>query len=140
MIQEIKLSKYIEEYGENWADELPENCPPEEVCISQGCTFYRYIANDSEIEERDWLNHIKRYPKIHFEGEKKIMAAGLSLQDDIDNARNNLLLPLIRKNYKGLASINLLPVDGVLKQTTNDVHHYTWWRTNSCDLTKAQIV
>ena len=57
-----------------------------------------------------------------------------------DNAKRNLKLPLIKKKYKGLAAITLVEEDGVLKQTTNDVHHYTWWRTNSCNLTKAKVV
>ncbi len=140
MLNSYTLAQYIEMYGESWADEMPDNCPPENICISSNETFYRYTENEGTIVERDWLNHINRYPNIHFEGKKKILAAGLSLQDDLDNAKRNLKLPLIKKKYKGLAAITLVEEDGVLKQTTNDVHHYTWWRTNSCNLTKAKVV
>lgn len=140
MLNETTLTQYIEIYGEDWADEMPENCPPEEICISNHDTFYRYIANKDTIDERDWLNHIKRFPNIHFDGNKKILAAGLSLQDNLDNARRNLKLPHIRKHYCGLAAITLIEEDGVLKQTTKDIHHYTFWRTNRCNLTKAELV
>ena len=140
MLSRSTLTQYIEIYGEDWADEMPENCPPEDICTSDNDTFYRYTANEGAIDARDWLNHINRYPNIRFEGEKKILAAGLSLQDDLENARRDLKLPFIKKKYKGLAAITLLAEDGVLKQTTNNIHHYTWWRTNSCNLTKAAVV
>lgn len=39
MIVEIKLADYISNYDDNWADELPENCPPEDVSISNGDLF-----------------------------------------------------------------------------------------------------
>ena len=140
MLHETTLTQYIEIYGEDWADEMPENCPPEDIYTSNDNIFYRYTANESAIDKRDWLNHINRYPNIHFDGDKKILAAGLSLQDNLDNARRNLKLPQIKKHYSGLAAITLVEEDGVLKQTTNDVHHYTWWRTNRCNLNKAEMV
>lgn len=30
MLHQTTLTQYIEIYGEDWADEMPENCPPED--------------------------------------------------------------------------------------------------------------
>ena len=75
MLNETTLTQYIEIYGEDWADEMPENCPPEDIYTSDNNIFYRYTANESAIDKRDWLNHINRYPNIHFDGDKKILFA-----------------------------------------------------------------
>ena len=58
MLNRYTLTQYIEMYGESWADEMPDNCPPENICISSNETFYRYTENEGTIVERDWLNHI----------------------------------------------------------------------------------
>lgn len=58
MIKEIKLVTYIKEYGEHWADELPENCPPEDVCVADGDVFYRLTRNKDNIVPDDWQNNL----------------------------------------------------------------------------------
>ena len=44
MLQKFKLEAYIKLYGEHWADVLPENCPPEEVCTADNDVFYRFTC------------------------------------------------------------------------------------------------
>lgn len=61
MIEEIRLSDYISKYGDNWADNLPENCPPEDVSISNGDLFYRFTRRDDVITDDDWKNHLQLF-------------------------------------------------------------------------------
>lgn len=136
MLEEIKLSKYIEVYGEHWADELPENCPPEDVCVSKGDVFYRLTQNEDRIIPQDWFNYLTLFPG-RFKGRSLIKASGLSLFDSIDSLENTRKLPSL-KDKKGTAQISLIPKDGVIINTAG--HHYTWWRTTNCDLTKAHNI
>lgn len=141
MIQEIKLSDYINEYGEHWADEMPPNCPPEDVCVSHGDVFYRMTRNEDRIVPEDWLNYLTLFPHKKYSAGGLILAAGLSLVNSRDAAEKKMKLPYIkRQGFKGLATISIIQEDGVVLQTTNDTSHYTWWRTSMCDLAKTEIV
>ncbi len=140
MIQPIKLSDYINMFGDHWADDLPENCPPEDVCIAGGEDFYRFTQEEDTIREEDWFNHLVLIPNNHFTDEQRVLASGLSLVDSLDAAEKKLLLPAMKKKFKGIACISLIPEDGVILQTGCHLHHFTWWRTTMCDLSKAQIV
>lgn len=140
MIEDIKLADYITSYGENWADVMPANCPPIEVSISHGDTFYRFTEKEDVISPNDWLNQLMLHPKNTFTNAVKILAAGLSMCNDLNDAKRQLNLPYIKKKFKGLAQISLDPEDGVIKQTSDNQHHYTWWRTKTCNLNKAQMV
>lgn len=141
MIQEIKLAEFIDKYGEQWADEMPENCPPDDVCIADNEVFYRFTKKADVIEPRDWLNHRNLFPKREWTKEELILASGLSLFDTPERFLRERKLPGVKRlPWKGLAKIALIPSDGVVLQTTKDTHHYTWWRTALCNLEKAELV
>ncbi len=139
MITDIKLSSYIERYGEKWADDLPDNCPPEDVCVCSGELFYRYTINRDYIVPEDWNNYLKLFPGKTFSDNQRIFAAGLSLLHDKETAVNKTKLPGVRNQFNGIAAIPLEPEDGVVLQSYKQ-HHYTWWRTIMCNLSKAQII
>lgn len=140
MIQKIKLTAYIKQYGEHWADELPENCPPEDVCIAIHEVFYRLTRRNDAIVPEDWYNHLTLYPQIDFGG-RRVLAAGLSLWNSPERLLKERKLPVFKKNRcRGLAKIILIPEDGVVLQTGHENHHYTWWRTAMCNLAKAELV
>ena len=139
MIQEIKLSSYIESYGEHWAEALPENCPPEDVCIATDDVFYRFTLNEDSLVSADWHNHLTLFPDKAFTEQEKILASGLSMMDELESARKKLKLPGM-KRFKAIAQISLVPEDGVILQTGCKIHHFTWWRTTMCNLAKASIV
>lgn len=140
MIQEIKLKAYIEQFGEHWADELPKDCPPEDVCIANNDDFYRLIHQTDNIIPEDWLNTIKEQPKRKFSPEQIIYAAGMSVLDNLEVAKDKLKMPFMKnKGLTGVAKISLNPEDGVVKQTFRE-SHYTWWRTTMCNLEKAETI
>lgn len=140
MIKDIKLAAYIKKYGEHWADEMPENCPPEDVCIADNDVFYRFTKNEDTISPVDWQNYRTLFPKRSWTTEELILAAGLSLSDNPDRFLRERKLPGVKKRkWKGIAKISLIPEDGVILQTMSE-HHYTWWRTTMCDLEKAELI
>ena len=141
MLQEIKLAMYIEQYGDHWADELPENCPPEDVCTAEGDVFYRFTKNIDCIVPEDWYNHLTLFPEREYSADRRILAAGLSLWNTEERILKEKKLPIFRKiKCDGLAKISLIPEDGVILQTTKEIHHHTWWRTTMCNLAKAESV
>ena len=140
MLQEIKLAAYKKQYGEHWADELPENCPPEEVCIANNDVFYRLIHHTDHTTPEDWQNTITEQPKRKFTPEQIIYAAGMSVLNTEEVARDKLKMPFMKnKGLIGVAKISLIPEDGVVLQTFYE-SHYTWWRTTLCNLEKAELI
>ena len=83
MLKEDKLSHYVETYNIEWADSLPENCPPEDVLIPEEEEFYRLLLNEDKIVEEDWKSYAELYPNRNY-GPKIIFASGLSV-----NKNNN---------------------------------------------------
>ncbi len=141
MIQHIKLAAYISEYGEHWADELPENCPPEDVCVTNEDVFYRLVKYEDHIEPSDWQNYLTLFPHRKYSPEDRIFAAGLSMFDNQGAAEKRKNLPIMKRlGLNSLAKISLCPEDGVILQTYKDRSHYTWWRTTMCDLEKAELL
>jgi hypothetical protein len=140
MITALKLELYIQEHGDNWADKMPDNCPPQDVSVADEEVFFRMIRHDSIIVDEDWFNHLVLFPNKHYSSEDKILAAGLSVNNNLEDIRNKIKLPKLRKYFKGLAKISLIPEDGVILQTGEERSHYTWWRTKMCDLTKAELL
>jgi len=140
MIQEIKLTAYLKKYGEHWADKLPENCPPEDVCIADNDDFYRLIHHKDHATPEDWLNTITEQPQRKFTPEQVVYAAGMSVLDNLEVAKDKLKMPFMKnKGLTGIAKISLVPEDGVVMQTFYDSHH-TWWRTTMCNLEKAETI
>lgn len=139
MIQDIKLASYIETYGTHWADVLPDNCPPEDVCIANEDVFYRFTLNEDSIVAADWQNHLTLFPDKLFSEQEQIVASGLSMMDELDAARKKMKLPGM-KRFRAIAQISLVPEDGVILQTGCRIHHFTWWRTTMCNLTKARLI
>ena len=106
MLEEIKLKDYIKKYGEHWADVLPEGCPPEEVCIANGDDFFRLVHHPDHTTPEDWLNNITEQPKRKFTPEQIIYAAGMSVLNNVEMAKDKLKMPLMKN--KGLKGIVIL--------------------------------
>lgn len=137
MLKKDKLSHYIETYQIEWADPLPENCPPEDILIPEEEEFHRLLFNEDKIVEDDWKPYTQLHPDQSYIGEKLILANGLSLIKDVNFSRLKKLSNM--KRFKGIALIKLNPTDGVLKKTGGK-DHYTWWRTTLFDTDKAEII
>lgn len=138
MLKEDTLSNYKKAYQIEWANTLPENCPPEHILIPEEEEFYRLILNKDHIVEEDWKTYSELFPDKKYPPQLMSLASGLSLTKNGD-FKELKKLP-IAKRHKGIAKIKLNPTDGVLQKTGNDNNHYTWWRTTSFDPDTAEII
>ena len=137
MLKEDKLSHYIETYKIEWADSLPENCPPQDVLVPEEEQFYRLLLNEDIIVDEDWKSYAELYPGKKYSGDQLILASGLSIfnTSDLSNLKK---LPSMRR-FKGVARIKLYPTDGVLKKTGR-ANHYTWWGTTAFNADNVEII
>lgn len=132
---ETKLKDYLAGYSEQWMDSLPEGAPPEVVLVPNNDVFYRITLGNSLTNE-DLISYLQKWPE-KYQGEAKIFASGVSVFDDLNAAKRKMKLPALR-NHKGIAKLTLYPADGVVKKSFGK-YHYTWWRTQSFDLSKAEM-
>jgi hypothetical protein len=118
-----------------WFEELPKDCPPKEA-FSPGNSFYR--IGSIPPADNDFWSHRKRFPYRFFQV-SECVAHSLSVFDDREAVeRLQRLLPAMRG--KPLLKLDLIASDGMIQQTGNDPHHFSWWRSTQFDLQTIKIV
>ena len=119
----------------NWYEELPLNCPPEEASAPKA-TYFR--LGSIPPDDSDFWSHRLRFPHKQFQV-SECVARSLSIFDD-QNAAERLkrLLPAMR--LKPIFEIDLTKKDGLVQQTGNDPHHFSWWRSTEFDLKTIKIL
>ncbi|MBP5561011.1 MAG: hypothetical protein J6X70_04330 [Muribaculaceae bacterium] len=138
MLTPDTLENYERTHQIEWADELPEGCPPSEILIPDSDEFYRFILDAEQISEDDFKSYLELYPDKNYQGNRAVKASGLSVYDTYpDETTRNL--PGLRK-FKGVAKLILSSNDGVLMKSGHDEHHYTWWRSKSFDISTATMI
>lgn len=125
------IKDYQRRYNVTWAQKMPEGCPPENILVATEHHFYRYALHTERYTSDDFKTYAELNPDKDW-GEMLPLAVGLSVIDNEKKARKNLKLPFM-KQFKGIISLTLNPMDGVVKQTGVHLSHYTWWRTTSFD-------
>jgi hypothetical protein len=119
----------------NWYEELPPNCPPEEASIPNDMYFR---LGSIPPDDSDFWSHRRRFPAKKFHV-NECVARSLSVFDDLTAAeRLKNLLPTMRS--KPIFQIDLTEKDGLIQQTGNDEHHFSWWRSTEFDLSKIKIL
>jgi hypothetical protein len=137
MLKNDRLDNYLKHYNIEWAVELPEGCPPQEILVPENERMYRLTLNTDKVTEDDFKSYMEMFPEKKYTGNLKVMAAGLSLIST--NKPQSIILPMMKKFY-GIAELILNPEDGVLLQTGKNPEHYTWWRTKKFDINSAKII
>ena len=138
MLIATTISEYLAQYPVQWKNEMPDGCPPLDVLIPDGHTFFRYTLFAARCEETDFLTYRQLNPDRDW-GELLPLASGLSVINSLEKARRNLKLPMLRK-YKGIAELVLNPTDGVVQQTGVHLSHYTWWQTTSFNMNHVKML
>lgn len=137
MLQESSLSDYLNEVQAVWVPEMPEGVPPQDICIPHEHPLYRLVKNiPATVDDfvtyheldsnRDWGNNY-------------VCSFALSMFDDLDKARKLKKIPSLRDS-KAIVKIVLNPEDGVVKQTSKNTFHYSWWKTRNFDIKSAETV
>jgi len=118
----------------NWFEELPSDCPPDEA-FPPDDTFFR--LGSIPPDDSDFWSHRRRFPHKVFQVSECI-ARSLSVFDDHESVlRLKRLLPSMRS--KPVFQVDLTEKDGLVQQTGNDMHHFSWWRTTEFDLNTIKI-
>lgn len=118
-----------------WFEELPPECPPEDASAPKA-TYFR--LGSIPPEESDFWSHRRRFPHKKFQV-SECVARSLSIFDDRDAAaRLKQLLPTMRS--KPVFQLELMEADGLVQQTGNDLHHFSWWRSTAFDLATIKIL
>ena len=138
MLKTYTISDYCKEYNPEWACAMPQGCPPDDIQVPFEHPFFRLAQDPTKVSDKDFMSYAELDEKRSW-GEMLPLAVGLSLIDNEAKARKNLKLPMFRQ-YKGIISLVLNPKDGVVKQTGIHRSHYTWWRTNTFQLSNAKIL
>ena len=138
MLTRDTLENYEKAHQIEWANELPEGCPPAEILIPSGDVFFRLIYDAEQISEDDFKPYLELYPDKHYDGYQKVKASGLSVFDTIPDASLRRLPNM--KKFKGVAKLVLTAEDGVLMKSGPNEHHYTWWRSKTFDISTATII
>ena len=138
MLKPYKIAHYISQYKPEWTCMMPEGCPPEDILVCEAHPFYRLARQADTYTEDDFKTYAETDPVRNW-GEMLPLAVGLSLIEDEAKARRNLKLPLFRR-YQGIIALTLQPTDGVVKQTGAHLSHYTWWRTQSFQMSNLKMI
>lgn len=119
----------------NWYEQLPPNCPPEEASLPEA-TYFR--LGSIPPDDSDFWSHRQRFPHKKFHV-SECVARSLSIFDDQEAAeRLKRLLPAMR--LKPIFQLDLTEKDGLVQQTGNDSHHFSWWRSTEFDLEIIKIL
>jgi len=119
----------------DWYEELPPHCPPEEAW-SPEAIFFR--LGSVPPDDSDFWSHRQRFPHKVFQVSECI-ARSLSVFDDqVAAERLKRLLPSMRS--KPVFQIDLTEKHGLVQQTGNDQHHFSWWRSTEFDLSMIKIL
>jgi hypothetical protein len=112
-----------------WAETLPENCPPTESKQPNGEKYYR-LVNSIPPNLADFDSHRKKFPTKAF-NVSECIARAASLIRDRETALNKTRIG----NQQGMKVVSLsLPSDsGAVAKTGRDPHHWSWWRRASFD-------
>ncbi len=119
----------------NWYEQLPPNCPPEEASAPKA-PYFR--LGSIPPDDSDFWSHRRRFPNKVFHVSECI-ALSLSVFDSQETAEKlKRLLPAMRS--KPIFQVNLTEKDGLIEQTGNDSHHYSWWRSTEFKLSTIKII
>lgn len=108
-----------------WAEDLPPNCPPQSAIAPKNETFYRLVKQFPPTKE-DFYSHRKLYPKKHF-NTNECRIHSLSIFSHLEECTKLLKLPLHK--HKNIIQLILPPESGVILQTGSNSTHYSWWKT-----------
>ena len=119
----------------HWLEELPSDCPPDEAFPAE-ITFFR--LGSIPPDDSDFWSHRRRFPNKVFNADECIIRS-LSVFDEIAAIKRlKKLIPFMRS--KPIFQVDLTEKDGLVQQTGNDLHHFSWWRSTEFDLNTIKIL
>ena len=112
----------------NWAEDLPEECPPSDARKPNNEVYYRLVSVFPP-SEKDFWSHRKIFPKRIFKTSECI-ARACSLSSTLKYCQDLTKLPGFVDKQK-IVEIKLTPSSGLIKQTGDGKCHFSWWRAHN---------
>lgn len=122
----------------NWTEELPNKCPPDNAFDPNRMTFFR-LAKTNPVTEDDFLSKRATSPTIVFPNVNECIARSLSVWNNFEKCINILKLPIHKNKRQIVMQLNLQTGDGLVLKTFKP-NHYSWWRTTNYDITLTPII
>ncbi len=119
----------------NWSESLPLDCPPLEAFVPKE-PYFR-LGSVPPSDSCFW-SHRQRFPhRVFYVSE--CVARSLSVFNDNEGAKRvKNIVPNLRN--KPIFQVDLTEEDGLVPQTGNDIHHHSWWRSITFNLSKIKIL
>lgn len=119
----------------NWYEELPPDCPPEEA-FAPGAIYFR--LGKIPPDESDFWSHRKRFPDKFFQT-TECVARSVSVFDSMEAVEKlKRSFPMMAK--KLIYQIDLMPKDGLVLQTGEEEHHFSWWRSTQFEMASIKKI
>jgi len=122
----------------NWSEQLPDKCPPDNAIVPDGSIFYRLCKSDPPTEI-DFNSKRALHPTQLFKNVSECQARSLSVWNDLGECLNIVKLPCHRKKQPIVMQLALKSGDGLILQTFNP-NHFSWWRTQSFDIALVAVI
>lgn len=120
----------------NFYEELPDQCPPKDASEQNNKAYYR-LCLESPAGENDFLSHRALNPKQRY-SVPECRTRSLSVFRSPAKVKNLQKSGRFKKKTTFVGKVTLTNQDGVVKQTGN-AGHYSWWRSDTFDVTTCQI-
>jgi len=114
---------------EEWANELPTECPPKDACYPNQLVVYRLVTTMPPTEN-DFIPQWDLHPEKKHRNE--CVAKSLSTNISLPLCQDMLKLTRF-KNYHFIVCLVLCEDAGKTLQTGQTATHYSWWRYKSYD-------
>jgi hypothetical protein len=114
---------------EQYKEELPDECPPQDAEDIQSIVFYRLVESHPPTA-KDFLSLKAQSPSKVFKSHE-CEARAVSVSVELDGALDLLKLPT--QKGKQIAKLSLGANTGKHKRTFARAHHHSWWIYNFCD-------
>ncbi len=113
-----------------WAEPLPDACPPKEAKEPNGEQYYRLVESFPPTEH-DFYSQRMCYPKKVFSAGECI-ARSVSLLNSYDECLRIKKLATHKHKNEIIVGINLPQESGVIMPTFKS-SHFSWWRSKNFD-------
>jgi len=108
----------------DWAEDLPENCPPSAAYPPDNQVYYRLVSKFPPTEV-DFFSQRKLFPNRSFKT-NECRAMSVSVFSSFRKCSDILKFP-VHKGKK-IVQVTLTADSGVVRQTGRTEEHYSWWR------------
>jgi len=113
----------------SWLEQLPDQCPPEDVQSPNGFSCYRLVQK-KPVEDSDFYSQRERFPEKTF-SVSECRARSASVLTDLEEAKKVLAIMPKKEKFR-IVRLHLGDGAGLVKHTPSRFRmklrsHHSWW-------------